>query len=82
MPRNYRDLSPVFHPLHRDPQFAEALHRVFLTGTLVSAAGLLAALFLPPVSFSHGVPAGTGEGMIEAEMTNLRPEDEPVAVSE
>jgi EmrB/QacA subfamily drug resistance transporter len=63
-------------------QFAEALHRVFLTGTLVSAAGLLAALFLPPVSFSHGVPAGTGEGMIEAEMTNLRPEDEPVAVSE
>ena len=28
------------------------------------------------------VPSGTGEQLIEAEMTNLRPEDEPVAVPE
>jgi len=63
-------------------QFATALHRVFLAGTVVSAAGLVATLFLPPVVFSHGVPAATGERMIEAEMTNLRPDDEPVTVSE
>jgi hypothetical protein len=32
------------------------------------------------VHFSKAMPSGTGEKMIEAEMTNLRPEDEPVAV--
>ena len=63
-------------------QFAAALHRVFLAGAAVSAAGLTATLFLPPVSFSHGVPAAAGEQLIEAEMTNLRPDDEPVGVSE
>jgi EmrB/QacA subfamily drug resistance transporter len=63
-------------------QFASALHRVFLSGAAVSALGLLATLFLPPVHFTHGVPAAAGEQMLEAEMTNLRPEDEPVAISE
>jgi hypothetical protein len=63
-------------------QFAAALHRVFIAGTLVSLAGLAATLFLPAVNFSHGVPAGVGEQLLEAEMTNLRPEDEPVAISE
>jgi hypothetical protein len=61
-------------------QFAMGLHRVFLAGLAVSSAGLIATLFLPPVHFSRNVPSGTGEKMIEAEMTNLRPEDEPVAV--
>jgi EmrB/QacA subfamily drug resistance transporter len=61
-------------------QFAIGLHRVFLAGLIVSAAGFIATLFLPPVHFSRNVPSGTGEQMIEAEMTNLRPEDEPVAV--
>jgi MFS family permease len=61
-------------------QFAMGLHRVFLAGLLVSVAGLIATLFLPPVHFSKPVPTGTGEQMIEAEMTSLRPEDEPVAV--
>jgi hypothetical protein len=61
-------------------QFAMGLHRVFLAGLIVSAAGLVATLFLPPVHFSKTVPSGTGEQLIEAEMTNLRPEDEPVAV--
>ena len=37
---------------------------------------------LPPVEFSHGVPAAAGEQMIEAEMTNLQPEDEPIAINE
>ena len=37
-------------------QFAAALHRVFLAGAVVSGAGLLAAFFLPAVSFSRGVP--------------------------
>ena len=63
-------------------QFATALHRVFLAGTVVSAAGFVATLFLPPVHFKQGVPASTGEQMIEAEMTSLRPEDEPVSVPE
>jgi EmrB/QacA subfamily drug resistance transporter len=60
--------------------FALGLHRVFLAGLVVSVAGLIATLFLPPVYFSKPVPSGTGEQMIEAEMTNLRPDDEPVAV--
>jgi EmrB/QacA subfamily drug resistance transporter len=61
-------------------QFAMGLHRVFVAGLLVSVAGLIATLFLPPVHFSKSVPSGTGEQLLEAEMTNLRPEDEPVAV--
>jgi hypothetical protein len=61
-------------------QFAMGLHRVFLAGLLVSAAGLVATLFLPPVHFTRATQSGAGEQMIEAEMTNLRPEDEPVAV--
>jgi EmrB/QacA subfamily drug resistance transporter len=63
-------------------QFAAALHRVFLAGAVVSAAGLVAAFFLPSVSFSRGVPDAAGEQMIQAEMANLEPEDEPVAVPE
>jgi EmrB/QacA subfamily drug resistance transporter len=63
-------------------QFAAALHRVFIAGTVVSGAGLLATMFLPPVSFTHGVPAAAGEQMLEAEMTNLQPEDEPIAINE
>jgi hypothetical protein len=63
-------------------QFAIGLHRVFLAGLVVSAAGFIATLFLPPVHFSRNVPSGAGEQMLGAEMTNLRPEDEPVAVPE
>jgi hypothetical protein len=32
------------------------------------------------VHFSRGVPASAGERMLAAEMTNLEPRDEPVAV--
>jgi EmrB/QacA subfamily drug resistance transporter len=63
-------------------QFAVALHRVFLAGAVVSAAGLAATFFLPAVSFARGVPDAAGEQMIQAEMANLKPEDEPVAVPE
>jgi Na+/melibiose symporter-like transporter len=63
-------------------QFAAALHRVFVSGALVSAAGLLAALFLPSISFAKGVADAAGEQMLQAEMTNLEPEDEPIAVPE
>jgi hypothetical protein len=63
-------------------QFAAALHRVFVAGAVVSGAGLLATMFLPPVDFSQGVPAAAGEQMLEAEMTNLQPEDEPIAINE
>jgi hypothetical protein len=34
------------------------------------------------VHFSHGVPSTAGEQMIEAEMTNLQPDDEPIAINE
>ena len=63
-------------------QFAAALHRVFMAGAFVSAAGLLATFFLPAVSFARGVHGAAGEQMIQAEMTNLDPDDEPVAVPE
>jgi EmrB/QacA subfamily drug resistance transporter len=62
-------------------QFASALHGVFLAGLVVSGLGLLAALLLPRVDMSSPVSTSTGERMIEAEMTTLRAEDEPVAVS-
>jgi hypothetical protein len=34
------------------------------------------------VHFTQGVPAAAGEQMLEAEMANLNPEDEPVAINE
>jgi EmrB/QacA subfamily drug resistance transporter len=63
-------------------QFDGALHRVFMAGALVSAAGLLATVFLPAVTFARGVPAAAGEQLIQAEMTSLEPDDEPVTVPE
>jgi EmrB/QacA subfamily drug resistance transporter len=63
-------------------QFAVALHRVFMAGAVISAGGLLATLFLPAVDLSHGIPGSAGEQLLEAEMTTLRPDDEPVAVSD
>jgi hypothetical protein len=61
-------------------QFAIALHRVFVSGAFVSAAALFATLFLPSIHFARGVPDAAGEQMLQAEMTNLEPEDEPIAV--
>jgi EmrB/QacA subfamily drug resistance transporter len=63
-------------------QFAEALHQVFIAGGVVSGAGLIATLFLPAVDFSRGVPSSAGEELLTAEMANLEPEDEPVALRE
>jgi hypothetical protein len=63
-------------------QFAGALHQVFLAGAVVSAAGLVATLFLPVVDFGRGVLRGSGERMLAAEMATLAPKDEPVALSE
>jgi EmrB/QacA subfamily drug resistance transporter len=63
-------------------QFAAALHRVFVAGAIVSAGGLLASLLLPSNSFTKRVPDAAGEQMLQAEMTNLEPDDEPVAVPE
>ena len=60
-------------------QFAYALHRVFVAGTLVSGAGLVASLFLPHLAFKP-VPAMTGEQLIEAEMASLDSESEPIVV--
>jgi EmrB/QacA subfamily drug resistance transporter len=63
-------------------QFFAALHRVFIAGALVSLAGLVGTLFLPRVDFSRGVPPNSGEELIAAEMANLEPREEPVAVVE
>ena len=59
--------------------FAVALHRVFVAGTVVSAAGLFASIFLPHLSF-NSVPAMAGEQLLEAEMANLDSESEPIIV--
>jgi EmrB/QacA subfamily drug resistance transporter len=63
-------------------QFAAALHQVFLAGAGVSAAGLAATLFLPRVDFGRGMRDAPGKEMVAAEMTNLEPKDEPIAVRE
>jgi hypothetical protein len=63
-------------------QFFAALHRVFIAGALVSLAGLVGTLFLPRVDFGRGVPPHSGEELLAAEMANLEPQDEPVAVIE
>jgi EmrB/QacA subfamily drug resistance transporter len=63
-------------------QFATALHRVFISGAVVSAAGLVATFFLPFVSFTKKVEPAAGEQMLEAEMTTLDAGDEPVVVKD
>jgi hypothetical protein len=55
---------------------------VFVAGAVLAGASFVATLFLPPVDFSRSVAAAAGEQMLAAEMTNLEPEDEPVAVPE
>jgi MFS family permease len=61
-------------------QFAHALGRVFTAGGIMAAIALLGSLILPPVDFSRGVPAGTGERMLAAEMTSLESDSEPQGV--
>ncbi len=61
-------------------QFAQALNRVFAAGAVMSAIGLLASFFLPPVDFARGVPAGAGEHLLTAEMATLECDSEPDAV--
>jgi EmrB/QacA subfamily drug resistance transporter len=61
--------------------FAHALSRAFAAGGVMSAVGLAASFFLPPVDFSRGVPAGAGEQLLAAEMTSLESADEPEAVA-
>jgi hypothetical protein len=60
-------------------QFAVALHRVFIAGTVVSGAGLIASLFLPHLDFKS-VPAMAGEQLLEAEMASLDAKSEPIVV--
>ncbi len=61
---------------------AAALHQVFMAGAATAVVALIVTFFLPEVDLSRGVSHATGEQMIAAEMTNLEPEDEPVAVSD
>jgi Na+/melibiose symporter-like transporter len=63
-------------------QFATALNHVFIAGAVLAATSLVATLFLPAVDFAGRVSAATGEQMLAAEMANLDPEGEPVAVPE
>jgi hypothetical protein len=59
--------------------FAVALHRVFVAGAVVSAAGLFASLFLPHLDFK-APSAMAGEQLIEAEMATLDSKSEPIVV--
>jgi predicted MFS family arabinose efflux permease len=61
-------------------QFAAALHHVFLAGTVISAASLVATMFLPPVDFSGRVSAA-GE-RVAADARAIEPGREPASVSE
>jgi EmrB/QacA subfamily drug resistance transporter len=63
-------------------QFALGLHDVFLAGAVAAFAALAATLMLPHVDFGGGVPAGSGERMLAAEMTNLDAHDEPSSLNE
>jgi len=65
---------------------AASIHKVFWTGTVLSALALVVALRLPRSGDSAVAPpdeeaccAETGERMVMAEFTTLEPEDEPVA---
>jgi len=60
-------------------QFAAALHRVFLLGAMIAVGCLAGMLVLPPVHFGEQRPSA-GEEMLEAEMTTLDRDDEPVVV--
>jgi EmrB/QacA subfamily drug resistance transporter len=62
-------------------QFSNALNRAFAAAAMMSAIGLAASFFLPPVNFARGVPAGAGEQMLAAEMTTLESESEPEGVA-
>jgi EmrB/QacA subfamily drug resistance transporter len=61
---------------------AAALAQVFTVATAVSALAMISSFFLPPVDFSHGVPAGAGEQMLAAEMATLEPESEPEMITD
>jgi EmrB/QacA subfamily drug resistance transporter len=63
-------------------QFAAALHNVFVLGAIISAGCLAGTFILPAVRFGEGLRASAGEEMIEAEMTTLDRDDEPVVVPE
>ncbi|HEX8284756.1 MAG TPA: MDR family MFS transporter [Pyrinomonadaceae bacterium] len=65
---------------------AASIHKVFWTGTALSALALLVAFWLPRHGDARFAPpdeesccAETGERMVIAEFATLEPEDEPVA---
>jgi EmrB/QacA subfamily drug resistance transporter len=62
-------------------QFAAALHSVFVLGAVVAAGCVVGSLALPPIHFGE-LRASAGQEMIEAEMTTLDRDDEPVVVPE
>jgi EmrB/QacA subfamily drug resistance transporter len=59
---------------------AGALQQVFALGAAMTFLALVACFFLPSVDFSSAVGRGAGEILIEAEMANMDPEDEPQLV--
>jgi len=63
-------------------QLANALQQVFALGTGMTLLALVACAFLPRVDFKRGVPAGSGEVMIEAEMATLDRESEPQCIND
>jgi MFS family permease len=61
-------------------QLAGALQQVFALGAAMTLLALVACAFLPRVDFTRGVPDGSGERLVEAEMTTLAARDEPECV--
>jgi EmrB/QacA subfamily drug resistance transporter len=61
-------------------QFAAALHQVFILGAVIAGGCLAGTLVLPAVRFDENLRASAGEEMIEAEMTTLDREDEPIVI--
>jgi EmrB/QacA subfamily drug resistance transporter len=61
-------------------QLAAALQQVFALGCGLTLLALCACAMLPRVDFGRGMRRGTGNQMIEAEMTTLEARDEPHCV--
>jgi MFS family permease len=72
--------SLVLSPAMR-AEFAAALHRVFLLGAVIAIGSLAGTLALPPIHFGEQRASAGGE-ILEAEMTTLDCDDEPVVVPE
>jgi len=62
-------------------EFAAALHRVFLLGAMIALGCLAGTLALPPIRFREQ-HSSAGEEVLDAKMTTLDGDHEPIVVPE